>query len=152
MNKDKLRHDRNVRAIDFKQNDLVWLYDDIPRSGELKKFTRRWKGPYVVLSQINEVDFVIKPADRRGCKKTVHRQRLKKCFTRSKTSETSILPFVKTEKGVHLTKTTELQIGEKESLNTRDENVNSTNYAEKNKMVQTRSGRLSIPPNRFTFN
>lgn len=80
MSKAKIRHDRNVRAANFDVNDLVWVYDPAKKPGRGRKFIKKWKGPYRVISIIDETGYVVKPVNRNGRSKQVNQKHLKRCF------------------------------------------------------------------------
>jgi hypothetical protein len=81
VERSKINYDRKVTATNFEIEDLVWVLDPAIKPGESKKFTRKWKGPYKILSCINDVNYYIKPVVGNGKKLVIHRNRLKKCYT-----------------------------------------------------------------------
>jgi hypothetical protein len=76
----KLNHDRKVRAANFELNDLVWILDPSKSPGKSKKLKKKWNGPFRITAIINDVDYMIKPANRNGKSRIVHQNLLKKCF------------------------------------------------------------------------
>ena len=66
MDHAKLNHDRKVRAANFELNDLVWVMDSSKSPGKSKKFKKKWKGPYKITAIINDVDHMIKTANKNG--------------------------------------------------------------------------------------
>jgi hypothetical protein len=80
MDRAKIRHDRNVRAANFEISDLVWVLDSTKTVGKSKKFKKKWAGPYKIVGIINDVDYMIKPANRNGRTRVVHQNLLKRCF------------------------------------------------------------------------
>ena len=83
MNRNKIRHDRHVRAANFELHDLVWVLDTTVKKGLSKKFARKWTGPYKILAKINDVNYELQPVKKRGKKLIMHVNRLQKCFTRN---------------------------------------------------------------------
>ena len=55
MLKNKVAHDRHVRAANFELTDLVWVLDTAKVVGKSSKLARKWKGPYEILAKINQV-------------------------------------------------------------------------------------------------
>ncbi len=106
----KMRHDRTVRAAQFKINDQVWLQVKFVRKGIRRKLAARWEGPYQVVATIGETSFRIKPIKKYGRTITVHRDRLKKHFVRSIEFEDSSPPSTsnKTTTGSQITTQNEL--------------------------------------------
>ena len=54
----KKYHDQNVKEIQIKEDDKVWLRDFIVKAGTSKTFHQPWKGPYKVVRDVgkNNVD------------------------------------------------------------------------------------------------
>ncbi|MFM7726014.1 MAG: hypothetical protein ACKO7B_04895, partial [Flavobacteriales bacterium] len=76
----KTLHERNIRGTNFKNNDRVWMLDSITKKGVNPKLKAKWKGPYTVVSVLNEVDAALK-ADGRSKKSVIcHFSKLKRCF------------------------------------------------------------------------
>ena len=71
--------DRNSvnQSKPFKKGDRVWLNDQAVPKGLCRKFHLHWAGPYVVLSQLGNTNYHIKPEFGTGQAKVVHRNRLK---------------------------------------------------------------------------
>ena len=83
MDQAKIRHDRNIRASEFKTGELVWLKVESNKPGLAQGLTQKWVGPYTVLERHeNNVDYVIKNKNIDGKRRLVHRSKLKKCFAR----------------------------------------------------------------------
>ena len=82
MDKAKLRYDRKVRAASFNVNDKVWLLDTAMKKGVCKKLSKKYKGPYNVITRLEDCNYTLKPLTSKGRKITVHQNRLKKCFDR----------------------------------------------------------------------
>ena len=83
MDRNKVRHDRKVRAANFEVHDLVWVLDTAKTVGKTSKLTRKWKGPYRILAKINNSTFEVQPLKKRGKKLVINQCRLTKCFTRA---------------------------------------------------------------------
>jgi hypothetical protein len=75
----KIHHDRQVRAISFKKGERVWLHDTAKKKGKSKKLSHKWKGPYIV-TQTGAVNYTIKFDSPKGRSLTVNVARLKRCF------------------------------------------------------------------------
>lgn len=80
MLKAKLVHDRQVMAAPFKKGDAVWLKNEETKKGQCKKFIYKWKGPYLIIEKINDVNYIIRPLYKKGRGITVNRSRLKRHF------------------------------------------------------------------------
>ena len=74
----KRHYDANVRLITYAEGDVVWLHNPVRRKGKSPKFMRPWVGPYVIVSQINDVNFRIQSSPRAKYQ-IVHADRLKPC-------------------------------------------------------------------------
>ena len=83
MDRNKVRHDRCVRAANFELHDLVWVLDTAKIVGVTSKLARKWKGPYKILAKINQSTFEIQPIKKKGKKLVINQSRLMKCFTRA---------------------------------------------------------------------
>lgn len=82
MSRNKVRHDREVRAANFELHDLVWVLDTAQKVGKSGKLSRKWKGPYRILSKPSTNTYEIQPVKKRGRKLVMNQCRLMKCFTR----------------------------------------------------------------------
>ncbi|RNA33087.1 Retrovirus-related Pol poly from transposon [Brachionus plicatilis] len=81
VQRNKLIYDRYVMAAKFKKGDTVWLKNKQIKKGECKKFIFSWKGPYIVIKNINNINYIVKPLFKnKGRPITVNRVRLKKHF------------------------------------------------------------------------
>jgi hypothetical protein len=77
----KIRHDRTVRAANFKVNEYCWVLDTAKLKGVSKKLSHRWKGPYIIVEVIDDANFKVKLVN--GKKTiTVNKSRLKRCYER----------------------------------------------------------------------
>ena len=74
----KKHHERKYLAAKFIQGDKVLVKELKTPKGKCKKFTLRWKGPYIVENIFNNLDYILKPLKKRGKKITAHRNNLKK--------------------------------------------------------------------------
>lgn len=82
--RNKIRLDRKVRACNFEVNDYVYRLNSVVKKGLSKKFTRKWTGPYIVLSQTSAVDYLIRPIDKPKARKIIiHQSHLKRAFLTS---------------------------------------------------------------------
>ena len=75
----KRQYDKNVRLVQYKVGDIVWLYHPATRKGTTHKFARLWKGPFKITHMINEVNYRIQ-ATPRSRPQIVHADRLKPCL------------------------------------------------------------------------
>ena len=86
MERNKLQYDRKVRVATFALTDQVWVLATTVGKGLSAKLSRKWVGPYRILSRVNEVTYELQtvklPRSRRII---VHQNRLMKCFTRNYT-------------------------------------------------------------------
>ena len=82
MDRNKIQHDRKVRAANFELHDLVWLLDTAVIQGKCKKLSKRWRGPYKILAKINQSTYSIQPEVGRGKVLVANQCRLQKVFTR----------------------------------------------------------------------
>ena len=77
----RIRHDRTVRACDFKVDDYVWVLDTAKVKGVTKKLSNRYKGPYRITLVVDDANYKIKTLN--GKKQLmVNKARLKRCFPR----------------------------------------------------------------------
>ncbi|KAL5007119.1 hypothetical protein ScPMuIL_015925, partial [Solemya velum] len=85
----KLNYDKKISGKAFHVGDKVWLY--VPRSakGLSPKLTRFWTGPFDIIQKLSDVNYVISQPDSRK-KQVVHFNRLKPCFLREQSGDTSI--------------------------------------------------------------
>lgn len=80
MLKTKLRYDRVNRAANFNINDKVLLLNTAVKMGLTKKLSEKWRGPLIVIENVNNVNYRIQGYSKSGKSKVlfVHRNRLKK--------------------------------------------------------------------------
>jgi hypothetical protein len=64
----------------------VWVYDPAKKPEKGRKFIKQWKGPYRIISIIDETGYVVKPVNRNGRSKQVNQKHLKRCFNHKITS------------------------------------------------------------------
>ena len=60
VERNKVRHDRKVRACKFSVGDYTWVLDTATLKGVSKKLSHRWKGPYRVIGVIDEANYKLK--------------------------------------------------------------------------------------------
>ncbi|CAF1155355.1 unnamed protein product, partial [Brachionus calyciflorus] len=66
-------------AAKFKEGDAVWLKNEQVKKGQCKKFIYYWKGPYIIVKNIRDVNYIIRPMNKKNRRLiTVNRSRLKK--------------------------------------------------------------------------
>ena len=79
----KQRYDRRVHNPEFKAGDLVWLFDPRRDRGRNPKLQGHWKGPYVIVSLVNDVVAKVElKGDPRAKHRTVHVDRLARFVSR----------------------------------------------------------------------
>ena len=69
-------HDQHSHPVIFDIGSKVWLYHPAIPKGSTKKFASPWKGPYMKLDKINDVNYRIQSLSTRK-QLTVHVNRLK---------------------------------------------------------------------------
>ena len=74
-------HDAGAVAVSFNTGDLVWLLVPAIPVGTTPKFSKLWKGPFVVVKELSSVTYRIRD-ESNGKEQVVHVNRLKKCHTR----------------------------------------------------------------------
>ena len=75
-NKRLYKHRAKVR--DFKENDLVYLYNPAQKTGLTRKFHKPWTGPFKIVKKISDLNYRI--VDQRGKQQIVHVNRLKRAY------------------------------------------------------------------------
>ncbi|RNA19373.1 Retrovirus-related Pol poly from transposon, partial [Brachionus plicatilis] len=80
MIKAKTNYDRVNRAAAFKINDNVLLLNSASKVGLTKKLSEKWRGPFTVIENVNDLNYRIQCFSKSGKYKIlfVHRNRLKK--------------------------------------------------------------------------
>ena len=77
----KIQHDRKTRAAIFEVDDYVWVLDTAKLKGVSKKLSNRYKGPYKIVTVIDDANYKVKTIN--GKKTTiVNKARMKRCFPR----------------------------------------------------------------------
>ncbi|CAF1005522.1 unnamed protein product, partial [Brachionus calyciflorus] len=64
--KNKVIYDRQVMAAKFKEGDAVWLKNEQVKKGQSKKFIYNWKGPYIIVKNIRDVNYIIRPINKKN--------------------------------------------------------------------------------------
>ena len=72
--------DKGIAGEHLQVGDRVWLFVPAVKQGQCKKFTSRWKGPYTVINKTSPVNYRIQLIGGNQ-QLTVHRNRLKLCYT-----------------------------------------------------------------------
>ena len=76
-------YDRNMKSGSFKVGDLVLLKNHAIKPGEVRKFHKKWRGPYLVLEKLSEVNYRVEPVEGvRRKKMVVHLNNMKTYYTR----------------------------------------------------------------------
>jgi hypothetical protein len=134
------------------------LSNEATKVGVNKKLMKRWKGPYIIHDLIGEVNYIIKPVDKKGRKTTVHRNRLKRCYLRTKSDTDTNQPIIKIEEeeGVSVEDTTKTTTSISKNTATSNTEVSQQTPTEiflqeslEPKKVLRRSSRISKVTNRF---
>ena len=79
---DKKRYDRSHKHVVFAPGELVWLWCPTRKIGQTDKFQKNFYGPYKIMKQLSEVNFVIIPTTGKIKEQVVHCSRLKKFVDR----------------------------------------------------------------------
>ena len=74
-------HDAGAVAVSFSEEDLVWLLVPAIPVGTTPKFSKLWKGPFVIVKELSSVTYRIQDQDG-GKQQVVHVNRLKRCHVR----------------------------------------------------------------------
>ena len=72
----KTHYDRKTHSHGLKEGQFVWLHDPSKRKGLSPKLQLRWKGPFLIVTQLSDVVFRIQ-ASPRSKPMVVHADRLK---------------------------------------------------------------------------
>ena len=75
-NRMKKTYDYKISCKDYKDGDLVWLYNPRRSKGRCPKLQRPWEGPYTVIQKLNDVVYRV-TKNARATPKVVHHDRLK---------------------------------------------------------------------------
>ena len=75
-NRAKARYDLRTDSQKYDPGDRVWLYNPQRKKGVSPKLTCPWRGPYVILTCINDVVYRVKEGSH-GKPLIVHSDRLK---------------------------------------------------------------------------
>ncbi|UYV69302.1 K02A2.6-like [Cordylochernes scorpioides] len=79
--KDKSRYDKSHRPVQYRTEDLVWVYTPVRKQGLSEKLLKRYFGPYKVVRQLSEVTYEVEALERRprqrNIKDIVHVLRMK---------------------------------------------------------------------------
>ena len=83
MDRNRIHHDRKVRAADFDLSDEVWVLNTARKPGRCPKLERKWKGPYIILEKIESslYKLKLKNGTRKRCI-VINVSRLRKCSYR----------------------------------------------------------------------
>ena len=79
MRSQKRHYDRNAKDIRYKVGDVVWLHCPARRKGRSPKLARPWKGPYLILTKLSDVNYRIQMSPKSRME-VVHADRLKSCI------------------------------------------------------------------------
>ncbi|CAF0993919.1 unnamed protein product [Brachionus calyciflorus] len=70
-----------LMAAKFKEGVAVWPKNEQVKKGQCKKFIYNWKGPYIIVKNIRDVNYIIRPMNKKKRRLiTINRSRLKKHF------------------------------------------------------------------------
>ena len=79
MRSQKRHYDRNAKDIRYKVGDIVWLHCPARKKGRSPKLARPWKGPYLILTKLSDVNYRIQMSPKSKME-IVHADRLKSCI------------------------------------------------------------------------
>lgn len=71
----KKNYDRKTNSSGLKEGDFVWLHDPSKKKGLSPKLQLRWKGPYLIVSQLSDVVYRIQASPKGKCA-IIHSDRL----------------------------------------------------------------------------
>ena len=99
----KLKHERTIAGCKFEIGDKDWYLNDKKMKRKNKSLEPKFIGPYTITAILeNEIDYIMKEENKKNAKPiTVHRSKLRKCFTRlvKRTSNTIDKEQVKKKRG-----------------------------------------------------
>ena len=72
---------RTTEVPEYTEGDVVWLHTPAVKRGESRKLAGPYKGPYVIVHRLNDVNVTIRRIQG-GRTKRVHCNRLKPCHYR----------------------------------------------------------------------
>ena len=75
----KDHYDQRIAGEQIEVGDRVFLHDPARKKGQTKKLHSPWRGPYIVMTRIGDVNFRIRAVDNPRKRKVVHFNRLKPC-------------------------------------------------------------------------
>lgn len=59
QDRSKARYDKRHRHVSYSEGDMVWLWTPYRKRGLYQKFLARYTGPFVVLSRLSDVTYVV---------------------------------------------------------------------------------------------
>jgi len=74
----KRLYDRRAKVRNFKENDLVYLYNPAKQPGLTQKFHKPWAGPLKVIKKISDLNYKI--VDQNNKQQLVHVNRVKRAY------------------------------------------------------------------------
>lgn len=81
QDRQQILYNRTIHGKPFAAGDLVWLHSTVIPSESPRKLHHPWTDPYVVLEELSDINYKIKPCSSAVDKiLIVHFNRLKKCF------------------------------------------------------------------------
>ena len=76
----KRQYDKKSQdPVDYEAGDLVWLHNSVPQAGVAAKFSRPWRGPFIVVEKLGKVNVRIRDPGSGRSSKVVHVNRIKPC-------------------------------------------------------------------------
>ena len=129
----KSYYDRSKYGTSYKVGEEVLVFNPTVKRGETRKFTSFYKGPYIIVEIINDLNFKVEDKKTRKAIK-VHYNRLKKYKTQEKpfTPETPAKrkTTIKEQKNSNLNSSDDGDIIEIESSTDSESNLNTENQSE----------------------
>ena len=60
VEKSRIYHDRNLKPVEYRMDDLVLLNKPQVKKGQSKKLSPKWEGPYIIMEKVGPVNNKIK--------------------------------------------------------------------------------------------
>ena len=129
----KLYYDRSKYGPSYKVGEEVLVFNPTVKKGETRKFTSFYRGPYIIVKVISDLNFKVEDKKTRKAIK-VHYDRLKNYKTREKLltpePEAKRKTTVKNQKDIALNSSSDNDIHEIESSTDIESNLNPENQSD----------------------
>ena len=81
VDKSRIQHDRKIKPVEYKIDDMVMLNQPQIKKGLSKKLSPKWEGPFIIQERVGPVNYKIKRFNQpKSEQKLVHHNRLKRFF------------------------------------------------------------------------